>query len=152
MIIIEGGRGHIMSDTNGEIVIVVPAVLGTSLAVLGVCMVAFIIWFARRKKIWCFARAERKTQPLSFHTPAELESRLQHRRRLRGFKGSRKSRLDHNSIRKSLLSDQPDGDVQNPLVGVEELDDDFTNPVFDIEAARYLDAATTIQCWWRMLK
>ena len=140
-----------MSDTNDEIVIVVPAVLGATLTVLAIVMVVFVIWFSHRKKIWCFARADRRTQPLTFHTPAELESRLQHKRRLRGFKGNRKSKLDH-SIKKSLLSDQCDGDVQNPLVGVDELNDDFTNPVFDVEAARYLDAATTIQCWWRMLK
>lgn len=141
-----------MSDTNDDIVIVVPAVLGAILVVMAVSVVVFVAWIAHRKKMWCFARAERKTQPLPFHTPAEIESRLQHKRRLRGFKGSRKGRLDHNSIRKSLLSDQPDGDVQNPLVGAEELDEDFTNPVFDVEAAQYLDAATTIQCWWRMLK
>lgn len=141
-----------MSDINDQVVIVVPAVLGTVLVVLAVIMVVFVVWLARRKKIWCFRRAERKTQPLPFHTPAEIQSRLQHKRRLRGFKGGKKSRLDHNSIRKSLLSDQPDGDVQNPLVGADELDEDFTNPVFDTEAARYLDAAVTIQAWWKMLK
>lgn len=140
-----------MSDSN-NIVIVVPAVLGTALVVLAALMVIFVAWFARRKRIWCFARTERKTQPLPFHMPAEIESRLRHKRRLRGFKGNRRSRLDYNSIKKSLLSEQPDGDVQNPLVGAEELNVDFTNPVFDAEAARYLDAATTIQCWWRMLK
>lgn len=148
----EVGVVNIMSDLSDEIVIVVPVVLGATLVVLAVSMVVFIAWYSHRKKIWCFARAERKTQPLTFHTPAELESRLQHKRRLRGFKGARKSRLGHSSIKKSLLGDQPDGDVQNPLVGADELDDDFTNPVFDIEAARYLDAAITIQCWWRMLK
>ena len=141
-----------MSDLNNDqIVIVVPVVLGAILIVLAVSVMVFIAWYARSKKIWCFARAERKTQPLRFHTPAEIESRLQHKRRLRGFKGSRKSRLD-NSIKKALLSDQTNGDVQNPLVGVDELNDDFTNPVFDVEAARYLDAAITIQSWWRMLK
>ena len=141
-----------MSNTNEDIAIVVPAVLGALLVVLGVSVVAFISWFARRKKIWCFARAERKTQPLAFHTPAEIESRIQHKRRLRGFRGNRRSRMYHNSLKKALLSDQSDGDVQNPLVGAEELDDDFTNPIFDVEAARYLDAATTIQSWWRMLR
>lgn len=141
-----------MSDVNDKVVIVVPAVLGATLVVLAVSVVVFVTWLTYRKKLCCFARAERKTQPLPFHTPAEIESRLQHKRRLRGFKGHRKSKLDHNSIRKSLLSDQPDGEVQNPLVGAEELEEDFTNPVFDAEAARYRDAATTIQCWWRMLK
>lgn len=141
-----------MSDINNdEVVIVVPVVLGATLIVLAVSVVVFIAWYSRRKRIWCFARTERKTQPLPFHTPAEIQSRLQHKRRLRGFKGNRKTKLDH-SIKKALLSDQSEGDVQNPLVGVDELEDDFTNPVFDVEAATYLDAAINIQSWWRMLK
>ena len=142
-----------MSDTSG-VVILVPAVLGVTLVVLGVSLALFLVWFARRKKLWCFARAERGTQPLQIQTPAEMEAKLQHKKRLRGFKGSRRimgfNILDRRqSIKRSILNNQDDG-LQNPLVGNDELDGDFSNPLFDLEAARSRDAATTIQSWWRM--
>ena len=148
-----GGRGHIMSDTNA-VVILVPAVLGVTLVVLGVSLALFLVWFARRKKLWCFARTERGTQPLQIQTAAEMEAKIQHKKRLRGFKGSRKIKgfniLDRKqSLKRSLLHDQDDG-LQNPLVGNDEFDGDFSNPLFDVEAARTRDAATTIQSWWRM--
>jgi len=142
-----------MSDTNGA-VILVPAVLGVTLVVLGVGLTVFLVWFARRKKLWCFARAERGTQPLQLQTAAEMEANRQHKKRLRGFKGSKKIKgfniLDRKqSLKRGLLDDQDDG-LQNPLVGNDEFDGDFSNPLFDLEAARTRDAATIIQSWWRM--
>ena len=144
---------------------IVVLVLGSVLLLLVGVFLALLCLVMKRRRLLCFRREDRDHEP--FILP---DKKMEERRGKRGLnkeglgdkkkpktKGGAKVRSKARPGGSPGLR-KPRGDpfahnyLSNPLVEEEEMNTDWSNPVFDIEKSRSRDAAMSIQSWYRMIR
>ena len=143
---------------TGFIVIIV---LGSVLVVLLFVFVLTCLLLLKKKRLLCF-RSSGYARPF-LHSDKELLSgrgrkgvgAKRRNRNRRSAQGKKKSKI-YQSISKGLKFPKRDpfasNYLENPMVDMEELDTDWTNPAFDKLGAQKHDAVVAIQSWYRMIR
>lgn len=157
-----------MAALETEYIIVI--VLGSVLLLLLLVFLLLVCLLVRRRRMLCFKRKEADQKPFVLPDKKLVERYGQKRPRggkagVRGGRGGEKQKGKGGGKAKGKLKlgESPDlrkprGDpfahnyLENPLVDDDEMDMDWSNPVFDVEKSRSRDAAITIQSWYRMIR
>jgi len=115
-----------------------------------------VLMVARRKKALCFKRKGSDAKPflLSNREPPRKHGAWK-KKDAKKRKTKNKNR-DYQSLSRPPKFPKRDPFagkfLENPMVTSEDLDVDWNNPAFDMQAAVLRDAATTIQSWYRMVR
>lgn len=148
---------------------IVVIVLGSVLLLLLLVFLLLVCLLARRRRILCFRRKDREHKPFVLPDKKLVErygqKQAQGKAGARGGRGREKPKGKGGGKAKGKLrlGESPDlrkprGDpfahnyLENPLIDDEEMNVDWSNPVFDVEKSRSRDAAITIQSWYRMIR
>ena len=136
--------------------IIVAIALGSLLVVLLLLFSLTSLCVMRRKKVFCFKRRGSEVKPFLL-SDRELEKRHGAWKR----KDAQRKRLKDKKKNYHSLSRPPKFPkrdpfvgkfLENPMVTTEDLDVDWSNPAFDMQAAVQRDAVITIQSWYRMVR
>lgn len=145
---------------------IVVIVLGSVLLLLLLVFLLLVCLLVRRRRMLCFRRKDGEHQPFVLPDKKLVERYGQKRPRGKaGARGGRgreklKGKGGKGKLRPGESPDlrKPQGDpfahnyLENPLIDDEEMNTDWSNPVFDVEKSRSRDAAITIQSWYRMIR
>ena len=147
---------------------IVVIVLGSVLLLLVGVFLALLCLVMKRRRALCFRREDRDHEP--FILPdKKMEERLGrkglNKEGTRGLGNKEKPKTKGGAKARSKARPggspglrKPRGDpfahnyLSNPLVEEEEMNTDWSNPVFDIDKSRSRDAAICIQSWYRMIR
>lgn len=138
-----------------DIGIIIVIALGSILVVLLLLFMLTSFVVMRKKRLLCFKRNE-------YHRPFRLVDRepgrhwRKSRQRAHGNKNAKKGDYKYQSISRALRFPKRDpfasSYLENPMVDMEELNTDWTNPAFDKRQGQKFDAAIAIQSWYRMIR
>lgn len=132
---------------------IVVIVLCSVLVVLLLVFVLTCVLLLRKKRLLCFKNRE-YTRPL-LYSEREIQKSKKRKKRSAVQKKKKKTRI-YQSISKGLRFPKRDpfasNYLENPMVDMEELEADWTNPAFDEFGAQMHDAVVTIQSWFRMIR
>lgn len=150
------------SGGSENITIIVPVVLGSIILLLVIALTASACLFLKKRRKLCFREVfeDQKTVLLGdnneqgkawrFNKKSVQHSKLKSKkkRKLRGAK--------YHSLGKAPPRFKTDPfantTMENPLDDDFELEEDWSNPLFDSEKAALCDAAICIQSWYRMIR
>lgn len=140
--------------------------------VLGSVLVSLLLLFAlttvlllRKKRLFCFKR-QAYTRPF-LQTDRNYGKHYGHKKKKKGrllqeanrkgaTTGNKSNPTGYQSFSKALRFPKRDpfanSYLENPMLDMEELDTDWTNPAFDRSRAERFDAVITIQSWYRMIR
>lgn len=141
---------------------IVVIVLGAVLTLLILLFLFLVCVLLRKRRALCFRNRGDEERP--FILPDKtLEERYAKKRReaqaekKRGGK-KRKGKQPYSRLGQSPDLRRPSGDpfahnyLDNPMLEAEEMDEDWSNPVFDAERSEKRDATICIQSWYRMVR
>ena len=118
--------------------------LGLVALLLIIAMVCILIIYLKKRRLLCFNDKIKRRK--------EDEEKLLYKYSGQNVKKKRR-RIGHGESTK--FSD-PFANKFNDPVNMEDFhngdDQDWNNPLFDVQAAKRKDAAITIQTWWRMAR
>lgn len=154
----------VASSDNGfdNISIIVPVVLGTIIVLLVIALAISACLFLKKRRKLCFrdifddqktvllGDKRRKTKPRQFNkkNPKPGKPKPKKKRKPREAK--------YHSLGRAppRFKTDPFANVEmnNPLEDNFELEEDWSNPLFDSEKAAARDAAICIQSWYRMIR
>ena len=157
-------RKEEMAEINLETEYIIVIVLGVVLVLLLLVFLCFICVFLRKRRALCFRDREDEEKP--FILPDKtLEERYKKcressgkREKKKGGKKAKGKQLKYSRLGQSPHLRRPRGDpfahnyLENPMLDTEEMNVDWSNPVFDAERSRNRDAAICIQSWFRMIR
>lgn len=142
---------------EGEYIVLI--VLVSVLVLLLLVFLILVCVFLRKRRALCFR--DRSDDEKPFVLPDKtLQERYKKKRKeapAKG-KGGKKAKGKHLRLGESPALRRPRGDpfahnyLENPMLDGEEMNMDWSNPVFDAERSRNRDAAVCIQSWFRMVR
>lgn len=135
------------------IVIVLASVLGLLLCIF---LCAFLV-VLKTKRLLCFKRnVYRRPFLLSDRELAKRSKGSNRLQKIRGPVKGKKPTYNYQSIGRAVKFPKRDPFankfLENPMVSVDDLDMDWTNPAFDETRALKFEAAIAIQSWYRMCR
>ena len=154
------GRKRMAVEIDEGIIAVIVLVSVLVLLILLFALTSLVV--VRKKRLLCFKRDE-YARPFLL-SDRDLERRRGKESRLPYGKGPKKKRKSqpnrrkdgYQSISKALRFPKRDifaqSLLENPMIDMDELDVDWTNPAFDASRAQKYDAVLTIQSWYRMIR
>ena len=152
-----------MAEVNLKTEYIIVIVLGSVLLLLLLVFLCLMCVLMRRRRALCFRKRDSDQQP--FILPDKTLEQRYGKNHVRGKSSSDKGKkAKGKQLKYSRLGGQspnlriPQGDpfahnyLSNPMVDEDEMNVDWSNPVFDTEKARNRDAAICIQSWFRMVR
>ena len=150
-----------MADVNLETEYIIVIVLGSVLVLLLLLFLVLLCVFLRKKRALCFRGRGEGGRP--FVLPdKKLEERYGKKRKRtspgKGGKAPKGKQLKYSRLGQSPALRRPRGDpfahnyLDNPMLDEEDMNEDWSNPVFDAARSRNRDAAVCIQSWFRMIR
>ena len=142
---------------------IVVIVLGSVLVFLILLFLFLVCVLLRKRRALCFRNRDDEERP--FILPDKtLEERYAKKRKeaqaqkKRAGKKAKGKQMKYSRLGQSPALRRPSGDpfahnyLENPMLEAEEMNEDWSNPVFDAERSRNRDAAVCIQSWYRMVR
>lgn len=137
-------------------------VLIVLVSVLILLLLVFLVLtcvFLRKRRALCFRDRDDEEKPFVLPDKMLLERHGKKRREAPAVgKGGKKAKGRRLRLGESPNLRRPQGDpfahnyLENPMLDGEEMNVDWSNPVFDAERSRNRDAAVCIQSWFRMVR
>ena len=130
--------------TGTIVIIVLACILVAMVAAFTVVMVIF----TKKRRMLCFKE--------DMATPFERDPRYRYQKKRKEVR--KKNEKVHKGPRYQHLPRSPkfrkheSQPLQNPLLEDDDYNQDWSNPVFDMEGAQLFDAAVSIQSWYRMIR
>lgn len=138
---------------------IVLIVLVSVLVLLLLVFLTLVCVFLRKRRALCFRDRNDDEKPFVLPDKTLQERHRKKRREAPAMgKGGKKAKSKHLRLGESPALRRPRGDpfahnyLENPMLDGEEMNVDWSNPVFDAERSRNRDAAICIQSWFRMVR
>ena len=129
-------------------------VLGSVLGALLLIFALTLLVVLRTKRMLCFKRNEYRRPFLL--SDRELIRRNGGLKKQKKPSNRRKKVKNYQSFGRAVKFPKRDPFankfLENPMVDVDDLDMDWTNPAFDADVAQKFEAVITIQSWYRMVR
>ena len=142
--------------------------LGSVLVLLLVVFMLVSLVVLRQKQLLCFKRSRNGRAFLlsdknlerrrgGFKRNSELHYARKKRKKTKQPRGKRREQTKHyQSLGRAVKFPKRDPFaskyLENPMVDLDELDMDWSNPAFDEDTAQKFEAAVSIQSWYRMTR